>query len=103
CHPTPSHDYARVAMKPKPGNAWHHRTSPRYAPSHRRDDMFPQLRSLWKALWNRSQIESELDAEMRFHVESRAQDLLRSGLSREDAHRRARIEFGSIGSCQEEV
>src|SRR6266478_6832710 len=65
--------------------------------------MFPQLRSLWKALWNRSQIESELDAEMRFHVESRAQDLLRSGLSREDAHRRARIEFGSIGSYQEKV
>ena len=48
--------------------------------------MFAQLQSLWKALWNRSQMESELDDEMRFHVESRAQDLLRSGLSREDAY-----------------
>src|SRR5438046_8953824 len=65
--------------------------------------MFAQLQSLWKALWNRSQMESELDDEMRFHVESRAQDLLRSGLSREDAHRRARIEFGSMVSYEEKV
>jgi len=65
--------------------------------------MFAQLQSLWKALWNRSQMESELDDEMRFHVESRAQDLLGSGLSREEAHRRARIEFGSMVSCEEKV
>ncbi len=65
--------------------------------------MFAQLQSLWKALWNRSQMESELDDEMRFHVESRAQDLRGSGLSREEAHRRARIEFGSMVSCEEKV
>src|SRR5258708_3585733 len=65
--------------------------------------MFAQLQSLWKALWKRSQMESELDDEMRFHVESRAQDLRRSGLSREDAHRRARIEFGSMVSYEEKV
>ncbi len=65
--------------------------------------MFAQLRSLWKALWNRSQMESELADEMCFHLESRAQDLLRSGLSREDAYRRARIEFGSTVSYREKV
>jgi putative ABC transport system permease protein len=65
--------------------------------------MFAQLRSLWNALWNRPQMESQLDDEMRFHVESRMQDLLRSGLSREDAYRRARIEFGSTASYREKV
>jgi len=65
--------------------------------------MFAQLRSVWKALWNRSQMESELGDEMSFHLESRAQDLLRSGLSREDAYRRARIEFGSTVSYREKV
>ncbi len=65
--------------------------------------MFPQLRSFWNALWNRSQMKRELDDEMLFHVESRAKDLLRSGLPREDAYRRARIEFGSIASYKEKV
>src|SRR5260370_5654368 len=65
--------------------------------------MLPQFRSLWKALRNRSQMDGELDDEIRFHVESRAHDLLRSGLSREDAYRRARIEFGSIASYQEKA
>jgi len=48
-------------------------------------------------------MDGEMDDEMRFHVESRAHDLLRSGLSREDAYRRARIEFGSIASYQEKA
>jgi predicted permease len=65
--------------------------------------MFSRLRSLWKALWNRSQTDSELRDELRFHIESRAQDLLRSGLSTEEAHRRARVEFGSMVSYQEQV
>jgi putative ABC transport system permease protein len=65
--------------------------------------MFSRLRSLWKALWNRSQTDSELHDELRFHIESRAQDLLRSGLSTEEAHRRARVEFGSMVSYQEQV
>jgi len=47
--------------------------------------MFSQLRSLWNGLWNRSQIDNELRDEIRFHVESREQDLLRSGVSPEDA------------------
>src|SRR5262249_10301698 len=39
--------------------------------------------------------EYELNAEMRFHLESRIDHFVRSGLSIEEACRRAQIEFGS--------
>jgi len=47
-------------------------------------------------------MESEMDAELRFHVEARAEDLVRSGVPREEAMRRARIEFGGIERAKEE-
>ena len=43
-----------------------------------------------------------MDAELRFHVEEYAADLVRSGVPREEALRRARIEFGGIESAKEE-
>lgn len=58
--------------------------------------MFSRLRSLWRGLWNRSQQESDLDDEVRFHIETRAEDLMRGGLLREEALRHARLEFGAL-------
>jgi predicted permease len=49
----------------------------------------------------RSRMESEMDAELQFHVDARADDLARSGLSREEALRRARREFGGITQTKE--
>ncbi len=43
-----------------------------------------------------------MDAELRFHIETRAEDLVRGGVSREEAMRRARIEFGGIERVKEE-
>jgi hypothetical protein len=43
-----------------------------------------------------------MDAELRFHIEACAEDLVRSGLLREEAMRRARIEFGGIERAKEE-
>jgi macrolide transport system ATP-binding/permease protein len=40
----------------------------------------------------RSRMESEMDAELRFHLEARAEDLVRSGVPAAEAMRRARIE-----------
>src|SRR5262249_49051043 len=57
--------------------------------------MFPQLRSLWRNLRYRSRSERELDEELRFHIQSRADALQRSGFSPEEANRRARLEFGA--------
>lgn len=55
------------------------------------------LRSLASTLLNRSQIEVEMDEELRTHIANRADDLERSGLPSSEAERCARIEFG----CQE--
>ncbi len=43
-----------------------------------------------------------MDAELRFHLDARADDLVRSGASRDEAMRRARIEFGGVESVKEE-
>jgi macrolide transport system ATP-binding/permease protein len=47
-------------------------------------------------------MESEMDVEMRFHIEAYAEDLIRSGVPREEALRQARIEFGGIEGVKEE-
>jgi len=52
------------------------------------------FRLLAATLFHRSHVEAEMDEELRSHVESRADDLERSGLPRAEAERRARIEFG---------
>jgi len=47
-------------------------------------------------------MESEMDAELRFHMEAYAEDLVRSGMAREEATRRARLEFGGVERVKEE-
>jgi len=55
-----------------------------------------------RATHHRSRMESEMDAELRFHIEALAADLVRSGVSRQEALRRARLEFGAIERVKEE-
>ena len=43
-----------------------------------------------------------MDAELRFHMQAYAEDLVRSGVAREEAERRARVEFGSVQPLKEE-
>jgi hypothetical protein len=50
----------------------------------------------------RPRMERERDAELPFHLEARAEDLVRSGLPREEARRRERLEFGRIENTKEE-
>jgi len=47
-------------------------------------------------------MERDMDAELRFHIEAFAEDLVRSGMPREVALRRARLEFGGIERAKEE-
>ena len=58
--------------------------------------MLARLRSLIRNLRGRHAFEDGMDDEIRFHLERRAADLVRSGLSPAEAARRARLEFGSI-------
>lgn len=64
--------------------------------------MFPRLRSGLRALLHRSHTERSMDAELRFHIDSYTEDLVRHGVPRPEAQRRAHLEFGSIESRKEE-
>ena len=64
--------------------------------------LWSQVRSWLRAILRRSRMESEMDAELRFHIEAFAEDLVRSGVPREEALRRARIEVGGIERTKEE-
>ena len=64
--------------------------------------MWSRIRSWMRAVMRRSRMEREMDAELRFHIEAFAEDLVRSGVPHEEAMRRARIEFGGIEQAKEE-
>ena len=65
--------------------------------------LWSRVRSwLWTTL-RRSRMESEMDTELRFHIETYAEDLVNRGVAREEAMRRARLEFGGIEQVKEEV
>ena len=61
------------------------------------------FRSLITMIFRRDRVESEMDEELRLHIENRADDLERSGLPRAEAMRRARIEFGGQERFKEEI
>lgn len=60
------------------------------------------LRTFVSALFGRSRIDREMEEELRAHIQNRAHDLERAGLSRLEAERRARIEFGGYQKFKEE-
>ncbi len=61
-------------------------------------DIIFRLRSL---LW-RNRVEAELDDELRFHFEHQVEKNLRSGLTRGEAVRQARLLFGGVDQVKEE-
>ncbi len=52
--------------------------------------------------FRRSQLDADMEEELRSHIQHRADDLERSGLRRAEAERRARIEFGGHVRFKEE-
>jgi putative ABC transport system permease protein len=61
-----------------------------------------RIRSLARATKRRSALETEMDAELQFHMEVYAADLERNGVSGEEAMRRSRLEFGGMERTKEE-
>ena len=55
-----------------------------------------------RAVVRRTRMEREMDAELRFHIEAFTEDLVRGGMARQEALRRARLEFGGIERAKEE-
>ena len=66
--------------------------------------LWARLRSFWHNVLHRSDVERNMSDEMQFHLERRAEALMaQGGLSREEAMRFARLEFGSVEKYKEEA
>jgi predicted permease len=57
----------------------------------------------WKAVSRPATLDSDVQEELSFHIESYAEDLMRSGLPLEEALRRARAELGAIAAQKENM
>ena len=65
-------------------------------------NLLAYVRSLAGKFFRGSQVADEMEQELRSHIAHRADDLERSGLTRAEAERRARIEFGCYEKFREE-
>ena len=61
-----------------------------------------RLRSWLRASFQRSRLESQMDEEIRFHIEQYTEDLIRRGFSPEEARPLAHSEFGVIEARKDE-
>jgi predicted permease len=64
--------------------------------------IFSSLRAVVSALFHRTQIDKEVEEELRAHIQDRASDLEHSGVPRAEAERRAKLEFGGYQKFKEE-
>jgi putative ABC transport system permease protein len=55
-----------------------------------------------RAVFRRRSVDNELDDELRFHIEHEVEKLMRAGLNREEALRRARLSLGGMDQVKEE-
>src|SRR5579863_8196921 len=63
------------------------------------------LSELWvrmRALFRRNAVEGELDDELGFHFAEQVGKYVRAGMTREEATRRARLEFGRLDQVKDE-
>jgi putative ABC transport system permease protein len=60
-----------------------------------------RVRAFARHIIRRRDDEREMDAEFQHHIDLRAEDLERAGLSRHEAERAARVEFGGVESQKE--
>ncbi len=61
-----------------------------------------RVRTWWRAVAQRDELDSQVSEELRFHIESYTEDLMRRGVPREEAVRRARAELGSVAARRED-
>jgi predicted permease len=64
--------------------------------------MLKRVRSLFRVLTSRRDFEGGMSEELSFHMQQSVDDLVRSGVSHDEAVRRTRMEFGSVQSIEEE-
>lgn len=55
----------------------------------------------WRALRRGDRVRAQVEEELRFHIESYAEDLMRGGIDRDEALRQAKAELGSVAAAKE--
>jgi predicted permease len=60
-----------------------------------------RLTTWWRAISRADALDRQLNEELKFHIDSYTDDLMRQGVAREEALRRARAEFGSLPAVRE--
>ena len=63
--------------------------------------MLSRIRSQLQTIFRRSRWEREMNDELQFHIEQRAEHLARSGVPPAQALRQARLEFGGVEAYKE--
>ena len=66
------------------------------------EHLLSRLRSFLATWSRRERFEDSLDEEVRFHIAACTADLIRSGIPRAEAVRRARVHFGSIEGVKDD-
>jgi predicted permease len=64
--------------------------------------MWSRIRSWLRSLARRDRLEHDMADEVNFHLAARAEDLVRRGISRAEASRRAHLEFGAVDRYKDE-
>ncbi len=64
--------------------------------------LWSRIRSWSRTIFRRAAMESDMETELRFHIEAFANDLVRGGVPREEAMRQAHIAFGGVERVKEE-
>ena len=58
--------------------------------------MLALIRTWWAAITRSSRVHQEVEAELQFHIDAYAADLMARGVPEEEARRRARVELGRV-------
>ncbi len=60
-----------------------------------------RMTTWWRAIFLADALDRQVSEELQFHIESYAEDLMRRGVPRDEALRRARAELGSVAAARE--
>lgn len=64
---------------------------------------WPRLKSWIRSVSRGNRLETDMETEIRFHLEARAADLVREGLGPDEAMRQARLEFGTVAAHKDSM
>jgi predicted permease len=64
-------------------------------------NLLAQIRAWWRAIARRTRVHREVETELQFHMDAYVEDLIRNGVEKEEAQRKARLELGEVETQNE--